>query len=65
MDVPWYHTNCRVALVPQWHGVGPGARDLPIQFYESIKEQVGDRQETRFIETDYTLASEEAGSSSI
>lgn len=39
---------------------GPGARDLPIQFYESIKEQVGDTNETRFIETDYTLASEEA-----
>lgn len=35
-------------------------RDLPIDFYESIREMAGDQQKTLFIESAYTLASEEA-----
>ena len=35
-------------------------RDLPIDFYESIREMAGDQQKTLFIESSYTLASEEA-----
>jgi len=38
----------------------PAAREIPLQFYESIREMAGDQQKTLFIESTYTLASEEA-----